>query len=265
MMLAYSKATFGRYLAKRSPVHELDARVKLLSMCLLVIILFVARDFAAMGVIALFTLIAYAIARITPAEAARAILPLAFIIVLTAAFNLLFVGGGAVYVDLGWVRITSDGVESACFMGSRLILLLLIGSLLTLTTTSIDITRAIGCLLLPLARIGVPVNEFAFVMGTALRFLPQFSDELSTIRAAQASRGAKLATSPRRGLLSMTSYVVPLFASVFRHADTLSAAMESRCYAPGSDIRYMSEGRLGKRDALCMAVILALGVTVALI
>ena len=68
------------------------------------------------------------------------------------------------------------------------------------------------------------------MMGIALRFLPQFAFELRTIHRAQASRGATLS----KGRLRMLSaLVVPLFTSAFRHADTLSAAMDARCYHGG--------------------------------
>ena len=55
-------------------------------------------------------------------------------------------------------------------------MLLLLGvSLLTLTTTALDITDAFEYLLKPFARIGLPAHELAMMMGIALRFLPQFA------------------------------------------------------------------------------------------
>lgn len=72
---------------------------------------------------------------------------------------------------------------------------------------------------------GGPAHELGMMMGIALRFLPQFAFELRTIHRAQASRGATLS----KGRLRMLSaLVVPLFTSAFRHADTLSAAMDAR-------------------------------------
>ncbi len=69
------------------------------------------------------------------------------------------------------------------------------------------------------------------MMGIALRFLPQFAFELRTVYRAQVSRGARFTINPfRGGATSLSSLMVPLFASAFRHAETLSAAMEARCY-----------------------------------
>lgn len=262
-------ALFGRYWAADSFVHRLDPRTKLIGTIALVVIMFCAGNFWALGFVALVVVALFALARIPFTQALRSIAPLAFIIVLTALFNLFFVKGGEVYVDWGWLTISSEGATLAAFTAVRLTLLLLSGSLLTLTTTTLDITEAFERLLAPLRRIGVPAHEFALVMGIALRFLPQFVDEFRTIRAAQLSRGAKLASSPTRsGLSSLTSLLVPLFASAFRHADTLSAAMDARCYHGADGRTRLHPLAFGKKDAIAacaLAVSLALTIVLSVL
>ncbi len=258
-------ALFGRYWAADSIVHRLDPRTKLVGTIALVVIMFCAANFWALGFVALVVVALFALARIPFTQALRSILPLSFIVVLTALFNLLFVQGGKVYVDWGWLVISQEGVALALFTAVRLTLLLLSGSLLTLTTTTLDITEAFEKLLGPLRRIGVPAHEFALVMGIALRFLPQFVDEFRTIRAAQLSRGAKLASSPTKsGLSSLTSLLVPLFASAFRHADTLSAAMDARCYHGADGRTRLHPLAFSKRDASAAAfLVVTLALTLA--
>ncbi|MBQ9042768.1 MAG: energy-coupling factor transporter transmembrane protein EcfT [Eggerthellaceae bacterium] len=259
-------ALFGRYWAADSVVHRLDPRTKLVGTIALVIVMFCATNFWALGFVALVVIALFALARIPFTQALRSILPLSFIVVLTALFNLLFVQGGEVYVDWGWLTISQEGVRLALFTAIRLTLLLLSGSLLTLTTTTLDITEAFEKLLWPLRRIGVPAHEFALVMGIALRFLPQFVDEFRTIRAAQLSRGAKLASSPTKsGLSSLTSLLVPLFASAFRHADTLSAAMDARCYHGADGRTRLHPLAFAKRDASAAAFLaITFAITIAL-
>lgn len=254
-----SKAMFGRYWPADSIIHRIDARTKLVGMIVLIVMLFLADNWPAMAFNAVMIMAFFAVARIPLNQAIRSILPILFIVILTVLFNVLFVQGGEVYLDLGWLRISEDGVKLALFVGLRLILLLLLGSLLTMTTTSMDITEGIERLLAPFWRIGLPVHEFAFVVGTALRFLPQFADEFRSIRAAQISRGARLSTSPVRGVATLTSFMVPLFASVFRHADTLSEAMEARCYRGAIGRTRLHPLRFHGRDivaAVCIAVFL---------
>ena len=261
-----NNAIFGRYWATDSPLHRLDPRTKLLGTIVLVVITFCAGNFWALGFVALLVVGLFAVARIPLGQALLSIAPLAFIIVLTALFNLLFVQGGEVYADWGWIKLTSEGCRTAAFIAIRLTLLLLSGSLLTLTTTTLDITEAFERLLMPLRRIGVPAHEFALVMGIALRFLPQFIDEFRTIRAAQISRGAKLASSPTKsGLSGLTSLLVPLFASAFRHANTLSAAMDARCYHGADGRTRLHPLVFGRNDAFAALVLaLSLAATIAL-
>lgn len=226
---------------------------------MLVVIVFCAGNFAALGIVALFVAGFFMLARIPLPQALRSIAPLSFIIVLTALFNVFYVQGGTVYVNWGWLTISQEGVRLAAFMAVRLTLLLLAGSLLTLTTTSLDITEAMERLLKPLARIGVPAHEFSLVMGIALRFLPQFAEEFRIIRVAQLARGAKLATSPVKGGLSgLTSLLVPLFASAFRHADTLSSAMDARCYHGATGRTRLSPLHFTSRDGSALGLLCAL-------
>ncbi len=263
------KALFGRYWKADSPLHRLDPRTKLLGTLALVVIVFLAQNFLALGFVALAIACLFPLGRIPLSQALRSIAPLSFIIAITALFNLFFVQGGAPLADWGWLRISEAGMRSALFIGLRLTLLLLSGSLLTLTTPSLDITEALERLLAPLGRWGFPAHEFAFVMGLALRFLPQFTDEFRDIRTAQVARGANLATSPfRSGPAALASLIVPLFASVFRHADTLSAAMDARCYHGSQGRTRLRPLAFGARDrwaALALAALAAATVALSML
>lgn len=122
-------------------------------------------------------------------QALKSIAPLLFIVVITALLNIFFVQGGDVYVQAGIIQISQLGVHNAVFIGIRLVLFLLGTSLLTLTTTTLDITDAFEHILNPLRRIGFPAHEFAMIMGIALRFLPSSSSNgaLSATRSFPAA------------------------------------------------------------------------------
>ena len=226
------QALFGRYWEADSVIHSLDPRTKLVGVIFMMVVAFSAGNFPAIILVAVATI---------------------------ALFNLFWVQGGAVYVQWGPLQISEEGVRMAIFISIRLTILLLSGSLLTLTTTTLDITEAFERLLAPLARFGVPAHEFALILGIALRFLPQFAEELHTIRIAQLARGAKLATSPTRsGIAGLTSLLVPLFASAFRHADTLASAMEARCYHGAQGRTRLQPLAFARRDALAVCVLVGL-------
>ena len=189
------KAMFGRYWPGTSPVHRMDPRAKLLLSLALMVATFCAQNYAGLAVCAAFVVGFYAVAGIPLGQAFRSIGPLLFIVVVTALLNVFFVQGGTVYFQWWIFCISEAGIASAAFIACRLLLLLLGVSLLTLTTTALDITDAFEYLLKPFARIGLPAHELAMMMGIALRFLPQFAFELTTVYRAQISRGATFAGS----------------------------------------------------------------------
>lgn len=251
------QAVFGRYIAKDSPVHRMDPRAKLLLSLLFMVMAFVAGSYVALGVAALFTFGMFAFAHISLRQAFASIAPLAILVLFTAILNVFFVQGGTVYFQLWVICISEQGLTQALFIAIRLTLLLLGVSLLTLATTTLDLTDAFESLLKPFRRFGLPAHELSMMMGIALRFLPQFAIELRTVYRAQISRGANFGTGPKATIALMTSLIVPLFTSAFRHAETLSLAMDARCYHGGEDRTRLKELAYSKRDVFGLLYILA--------
>ena len=81
-------ALFGRYWEANSPIHRLDPRMKIVGTVLLIVAVFCAGNFPALGLIAICMISMFVIARVPLLQALRSIAPLSFIIVLTALFNL---------------------------------------------------------------------------------------------------------------------------------------------------------------------------------
>lgn len=249
-------AVIGQYWTGSSLVHRMDPRVKMLLSLALMVIVFCAQGWAGLVACAAFIAAFYLAAEVPFGQALRAIAPLLPLVVLTMLANLFFIQGGAVYLKWWVFCVSADGLASAGFIGARLFLLLLCMSLLTLTTTTLDITEAFERLLAPFARIGLPAHELGMIMGIALRFLPQFFNELRIIYRAQASRGAAVTANPLKGgMKSLSSLLVPLFTSAFRHAETLSAGMEARCYHGGNGRTRLHPLAFSWRDAAGLAAV----------
>lgn len=257
--------SFGSYVSGTSCVHRLDPRTKLIAGCAFIVVLLCAKTAAALAICAVFTALCYALAQIPPSKAARSLAPLMAIVVIVAVLNLFVTQGGQVLVDWGILRISEAGVQTCLFMGARLTIMMLGMSLITLTTMTIDLTEAFEWVLKPFARFGVPAHELGMIMGIALRFMPQFANELAVVYHAQVSRGARLSNSPAREVRMLTSLMVPLFTSVFRHAETLSAAMDARCYHGGEGRTHLHPLRFAPRDAAAAAFMAVLAGCVAAI
>ncbi len=226
--------TIGQYFPGKSPVHRLDARLKILLTIAFIVMLFVADDIKGLGVGIAFTFITFIISRIPLKMMFKSIRPILIIIIITAMLNLFFVHTGTPLVEWKFIKITDKGVETAVFMVVRILCLIVGTSLLTYTSSPIDLTDAIERLLSPLKKIKVPVHELAMMMTIALRFIPTLLEETDKITSAQKARGADMETgSIFKRAKALIPILIPLFVSSFRHAEELALAMECRCYHGG--------------------------------
>ncbi|MCQ2399762.1 MAG: energy-coupling factor transporter transmembrane protein EcfT, partial [Clostridia bacterium] len=130
------------------------------------------------------------------------------------------------------IKITYDGIYKAIFIVLRITLVIMGTSILTFTTTPVEISDGIESLLSPLKLLKFPAHEFAMVMSIALRYIPTLMEETDRIIKAQKARGANF----EKGSLvtrakALIPVLIPLLISSFRRADELADAMEARCYA----------------------------------
>ncbi len=257
--------SFGSYYPGDSVLQRLDPRTKLVGGLAFLIVSLLARSFAGLAVIGLFTAALYLVARIPAGRALRSLAPLCAIIVVVALLRLFTDDGGRLLFELGFIRIYEGGVYACVFTSVRMLFMMCAMSLVTMTTMTLDLTHAVERLLSPLQRFGVPAHELGMMLGIALRFMPQFASELQTTYRAQVSRGARVASGPLGGIRMLSSVSIPLFASIFRHADTLSAAMDARCYHGEQGRTRLHPLHFGTRDGVAAALLAALAAVVILV
>lgn len=228
--------TIGQYFPSDSPLHRLDARVKLVITLLYIVSLFLIKSFIGYAFVIIALAIVIKVSKVPFKFMVKGLKSLVFIIIFTALINVFTVKGGETLVTFWKLSITTEGVFFAIKMALRIILLIIGSSLLTLTTTPIKLTDGIEALLKPLSKIGVPAHDIAMMMTIALRFIPTLLDETDKIIKAQQARGADFDTGRLRDKArALVPILVPLFISAFRRADELAMAMESRCYNGGAN------------------------------
>lgn len=253
-----SGITFGRYVPTGSVVHRLDARTKLIATLLLLSANVSGRSPGPLvGLIAVVFGVA-GLARLRPALLTGNLRPMAWLLTLTVLLNAALTPGRVFWGPFGPVpAFTEEGLRQGIFLAVRLLGLVLTTSLLTLTTSPLDLADGIERLLRPVKGLGVPVHELAMTMTIALRFVPTLTDEAERLRRAQLSRGADLEGGFYRRMRGLTALLVPLFLSAFRRADRLAVAMEARCYR-GEEGRthYARMGFCGADGAAAVAVAL---------
>ena len=241
--------TLGQYFPGGSLIHRLDARVKLILVIEFIVMLFYAKNMWGIAIGALFCIVSFAISRVPWTLMFKSLKPIIPLVLITAVLNLFFVRTGDTLFKWKFLQITTEGRDTAIFMVTRIILLIIGSSLLTYTTSPIDLTDAIERLLSPLKKIKVPVHELAMMMTIALRFIPTLIEETDKIMNAQKARGSELDTgSFGDKVKGMVPIFIPLFVSSFRRAEELATAMECRCYHGGEGRTRMKQLHTTWRD-----------------
>ncbi len=241
--------TLGQFFPGNSPVHKMDARFKLLLTVAFIVMLFMAKNMWGLLVGASFTLLSFLISRIPLSLMWKSIKPIIPLIMFTAALSLFFIKTGEPLFEWKFIMITDEGRDAAVFMVSRIICLIVGSSLLTYTTSPIDLTDAIERLLSPLKVFHAPVHALAMMMTIALRFIPTLLEETDKIMNAQKARGSELDTGSFRDKIhGMIPIFIPLFVSSFRRAEELATAMECRCYHGGEGRTRMKQLHITYRD-----------------
>lgn len=226
--------TIGQYILGNSLLHRLDARLKLVLTLLLIVLLFMISNPVCYAMFIALCVICIAISKVSIRYFIKGLRPMLFIILFTVLLNLFLTPGDILWQQriLGIsIKITHQGLAMSVKMLLRLTLLVTITSLLTLTTSPMQLTDAIESLLKPFEIIKVPSHEIAMMMSIAIRFIPTFAEETDKIIKAQKARGADFESGNIiMRAKAMIPLLVPLFVSAFRRADELATAMDARCY-----------------------------------
>lgn len=241
--------TIGQYIPGESFVHKLDPRLKILISLLFIIDLFLVNNFNGYLFILIFIVATILIAKLPFKYVYKGLKPIFAIVLITAVLNIFMTSGEHLVFQVGFIKVYREGLITAAFMIVRLVFLIIGTSILTLTTSPIELTDGIENLLNPFKRIGIPAHELAMMMTIALRFIPTLMDETDKIMKAQMARGADFESGNLvKRAKSLIPILVPLFISSFRRADELAMAMESRCYKGGEGRTRMKELNITRRD-----------------
>lgn len=248
--------TIGQYYPADSYIHKLDPRMKLLATFVFIISLFISSNFWGYLVSFIFLVSVIKISKVPLKFMLKGLKAIFIIIILTVVLNVFFTPGENILFTIGSVEVTAEGLYFAVFMAIRLIFLIIGSSILTLTTSPIQLTDGIEYSLNPLKKIKVPAHEIAMMMTIALRFIPILLEETDKIMKAQMARGADFESG---GIIkrakSLIPLLVPLFISAFRRADDLALAMEARCYRGGEGRTRMKQLRYSKYDGIALVIL----------
>ena len=256
--------TIGQYFPGRSAVHRIDPRVKLMLTIAFIVMLFVVKNPIGFILCGGFLVMCYGISKIPLKMILKSLKPILPIIIFTGVLNLFFIDGDPIF-ELGWLKLTWQGIYTSVAMAIRIVLLIAGSSLLTYTTSPIALTDAIERLLSPLKKLHFPAHELAMMMSIALRFIPTLIEETDKIMSAQKARGADMESGTLiQRAKALIPIMIPLFISAFRRAEELALAMECRCYHGGEGRTRMKQLKLAGVDFTAMGIT-ALGIALVVV
>lgn len=247
--------TIGQYIPGNSFTHKLDPRTKIIISMLFIISLFIINKFIGYVLIVAFLSVVIINAKIPLSFILRGLKPIFFFIALTGILNIFMIKGTDSTLIFKWsiFEIYYEGLKTAIFMALRLVFLIVGTSLMTLTTSPIELTDGIEKLLRPIGK--ELSHELAMMMTIALRFIPTLTEETEKIMNAQKARGANFEEGNiMQRAKSLIPLLVPLFISSFRRADELAMAMESRCYRGGNGRTRMRQIKFTRLDVIAFII-----------
>ena len=250
---------FGQYYPADSFVHRMDARVKILIAIAYIVATFLVTSYHFLGFAAclLFVVVATALSKVPFFRVLKSIKAVLFFVVFSAILQVFFNKNGTPLWENGF--ITDEGLLSAGFIVARITLMVLGASVLTLTTSPVELADGIESLLTPLKFIKFPVHEYALIMSIALRFIPTLLAETDRIIKAQKARGADFESGNIfKRAKALVPVLIPLLISSFRRADELADAMDARCYAGSKNRTKYKKSVLTYRDLLGVLFVAAL-------
>jgi len=259
-----NRIRLGQHYPIASPVHSLDARVKILCALGVLVAAFVVDRPGGVVLLLLFSLAAVYLAKLPPRQVLFSLRSVLVLLLITGVAQLLFSPGREV-ASWGPVSITNTGIENGVVYTLRLVTAVITLGVLTMATSPVELLDGLEGLLSPLRLLGFPARETAMTLATAMRFLPLLVGRAADISRAQEARGADFASgNPLRKARSLIPLLVPLFTTCFRDAQELGAALASRGYRGGEGRTSYRAGRVGVAE-LGALVVTALLIAVAVL
>ncbi|MGI5130672.1 energy-coupling factor transporter transmembrane component T family protein [Pseudonocardia sp. CA-107938] len=190
----------------RTPVHALPAWLKLACLLGAGIGLFLVTDPWVLGGFLLAVAVGFVVARVPARLAARQIgIALPFLAIILV------------------VQVLVGGWLAALVVGLRILTLLALAGLVTLTTRADALIAVVEAALAPLRPLGVRPERVGMVVLMTIRFVPVLREHADGVRAAQRARGVE------RSIVFLT----PLLVKTLRTADGLAQALDARGVDPG--------------------------------
>jgi energy-coupling factor transport system permease protein len=152
--------------------------------------------------------IAILLLRVPFAVVRKGWVPILFFLAFTFAGNAM-APHGRILFNIGSFVVTQEGLTIAGLRTARVFFMILGAKILTATTTTKSLVGALGKMLKPLERVGLPVEEFFSVVGLSVKSLPRIKSRLGEAYEERMRTAHAKGFWNRTRLVSL--FLIPLF------------------------------------------------------
>ncbi|MBI5207207.1 MAG: energy-coupling factor transporter transmembrane protein EcfT [Candidatus Firestonebacteria bacterium] len=253
-----NKITIGQYIPLDSYIHRLDPRIKITILCGFMIWTILTKNLSYYIIPAIVLFLIILISGIPFKYLLKNIFALKYLFIFTCIFHFFFTEGTA-WWKWKFLTITFEGINTGTLVTLRLLYLIASASLLTLTTSPVQITDAFENIFYPFKFLGFPAHEIAMMLTISFRFIPILFMEINKIMKAQMCRGVDFSNGNLIDRINnLITIIVPLFLSSFHRAEELAQAMDARGYRGGEGRSHFRELKITLIDYLTIILIITI-------
>lgn len=257
---------------KNTVIHRIDPRAKILILISTAFIAVALDNPKTMFLLFLTVLFGFALARMSAIKIKTLVLLLLFLIWGTIYSQALFYSQlprtviftiiSPDFPVLGWLTngglfVYEEGLHHGAIQGLRSASILSLGLLMCWTTDSRDMLNGMVGLKVP--------YSVAFMVVTAVRFLPIIITEIATVVTVQRLRGF----NPKRigsGMVkTLLNILTPTLANCVRRTGTLAVSIQSRAFRSNLNRTYLKKLKFSDVDKIVVAVFVFTATSIVII
>jgi len=210
----------GRYYKISSIIHNINPCIKIVSLIIYIIMLFRINSIIQLAIASIFLLIIITLSKVPSSMYFRSVYGLRYLIVSLILIN--YISG----IDnlLSIISIT------------RISLIVLYSTVLSLTTTTDELMSSLEILFSPLKILHIQIKQMSFILVNAIKFIPIMIDNTNDYISSQYTNIPKDGSLVEKIDRIKTTFV-PIFINSINNLDYIIASLELKQYDFDSEIK----------------------------
>lgn len=206
--------SLGKYILGGSIVHKLSPIYKILSLIIMIVSLFFIDSYEDIIMLTMYLFLAISYTDISIKVYIKNILGIRIFILFVLIIDLIFF----------------NSIDRIIFDLFKLLFIVLYSSILTMTTSIMEMTYGIEKILSPFGMV-IPVRDVATIITLTLRYIPLIHDEACRVIRAQKFRGVNFdSKNIKEKIEAISTVFIPIFILSLEKSEKFADVMDIRLY-----------------------------------